>query len=41
LEEREFMIKPNNMEYFYEENEKSERVFEYHRKLNRIWSFAS
>lgn len=35
------MIQPNNLEYFYEEKETSQKVFEYHRRLNLMWYAAS
>lgn len=35
------MIKPNNLQYFYEEKEESQRVFNYHYRINMIWKFTS
>ena len=35
------MLQPNNLEYFYEEKETSERVFDLHRKLHLLWKAAT
>ena len=40
-QEQPVMIKPNNLEYFYEEKETSERVDNYHRYLNILWQIAA
>ena len=39
--EKEFMVRPNTMEYFYEERETSERVFAYHRRIHLMWRFCT
>ena len=39
--DREFMIKPNNIEYFYEEKEISDRVFNYHTYMNLMFKFTT
>ena len=40
-EQRQFMIRPNDLEYFYEEKETSEKVYQYHQRLNAMWRFAT
>lgn len=39
--DRQYMIKSNNLEFFYEEKETSERVYQYHERLNAIWRVTS
>ena len=41
LSTADFMMKPNNLQYFYEEKETSERVFKYHRRLHLVWKYTS
>ena len=40
-QQREFMIRSNNLEYFYEEKETSENVYRYHQRLNSLWRVTS
>lgn len=40
-EQRQFMIRPTNLEYFYEEKETSESVYLYHQRLNAAWRIAT
>lgn len=35
-----YMLKPNNLQYFYEEKETSERVFAYHRRMHLLWRYT-
>ena len=35
------MIQPNNLQYFYEEKETSQRVFNYHYRINLVWKFMT
>lgn len=39
--ERPIMIKPNNLEYFYDEKEDDENVYDTHRRLNMLWAAMS
>lgn len=38
---RQFMIRPNNLEFFYEEKETSENVYLYHQRLNALWRLTT
>ena len=35
-----YMLKPNNLQYFYEEQETSEKVFTYHKRLHLLWRYT-
>ena len=39
--DRPFMIKPNNLEYFYDEKEDEQIVYDTHKRLNFIWLLVS